>query len=216
VSTAGTVVVVAGSTGLVGAQCVALLLADPQTARVTCLQRRAAVPDGTDRRRERVVVDFERLQDVPASVFAADAALCALGTTIRSAGSQAEFRRVDHDYALAFARRARDAGVRRFGLVSALGAAPRSAVFYNQVKGETETSIGSLGFETLVIARPSLLLGERAEFRLGERLMAPLGRLLPRRWRAIEARQVARALVDATLRRGRGVHVLENEALLRG
>ena len=209
-----TSVVVAGATGLVGGHCVARLLADARIARVTCLQRRAVSSGEADGRVRRVAVDYERLDAVPDADFATDAALCALGTTIRVAGSQAAFRRVDHDYLLAFARRARAAGVMRFGLVSALGADPRSAVFYNRVKGETEAAVGALGFASLSIARPSLLLGERAEFRLGERLMMPLGRFLPRRWRAIEAGEVARALVEATLERGAGVHILENAVLL--
>lgn len=212
-SAAGTSVLVAGATGLVGRHCVTRLLADARIQRVTCLQRRIGVDD--DVRRRSIAVDYEQLAAVPDAVFVADAALCALGTTIRVAGSQDAFRRVDHDYVLAFARRARDAGVTRFGLVGALGAEPRSSVFYNRVKGETEAAVTALGFESLCIVRPSLLLGARAEFRLGERLMTPLGRLLPRRWRAIDADQVARALITATLGPLRGIQVLENAALLR-
>lgn len=207
-------VLVAGATGLVGRALVERLQRDPRVASLALLQRRAAT-DGTARM-QRHVVDFEALERAPAALFAADAAFCALGTTIRVAGSQAAFRRVDHDYVVGFARRARDGGAMRFGLVSALGADPRSRVFYNRVKGETEAALRALGFELLAIARPSLLLGARDEFRLGERLMTPLGRWLPRRWRAIEAAQVARALIEATLAPGQGVRVLENGELLRG
>lgn len=207
-------VLLAGATGLVGTQMLACLAADARVAQVVALQRRdARGGDGSGAVR-RVAVDFECLDAAPDTLFEADAALCALGTTIRLAGSQAAFRRVDHDYVAAFARRARAGGVRRFGLVSALGADPRSRVFYNRVKGEAEATLRALGFEVLVIARPSLLLGERREFRLGERLSAPFGRLLPARWRAIEAAQVARALVNATLQGPAGVHVLENAQLL--
>jgi uncharacterized protein YbjT (DUF2867 family) len=208
-------VLVAGATGLVGRALVEVLQRDPRVAALTLLQRRAAAADTTPRTR-RLAVDFEALDAAPAAGFAAEAAFCALGTTIRVAGSQAAFRRVDHDYAVGFARRAREAGVTRFGLVSALGADPRSRVFYNRVKGETEAALRALGFDLLAIARPSLLLGARDEFRLGERLMTPLGRWLPRRWRAIEATQVAQGLVEATLAPGQGVRVRENGELLRG
>jgi uncharacterized protein YbjT (DUF2867 family) len=208
-------VLVAGATGLVGRALVELLQGDPRVAALTLLQRRAAAADTTPRTR-RLAVDFDALDAAPAEWFAAEAAFCALGTTIRVAGSQAAFRLVDHDFVLAFARRAREGGASRFGLVSALGADPRSRVFYNRVKGETEAALRALGFERLAIARPSLLLGARDEFRLGERLMAPIGRLLPSRWRAIGAAQVARALIEATLAPGSGVRVLENAELLRG
>jgi uncharacterized protein YbjT (DUF2867 family) len=202
-------VVVAGASGLVGTACVAVLRA--RGIAVHALQRGGGDDAGGVRR---LAVDYERLDATAPEVFAVDAALCALGTTIRTAGSQAAFRRVDHDYVLAFARRARDAGVVRFGVVSALGADAASRVFYNRVKGETEQALVALGFDVLAIVRPSLLLGDRREFRLGERVMTPLGRMLPRRWRAVHADDVAAGLVTATLGRGAGVHVLENAELL--
>jgi uncharacterized protein YbjT (DUF2867 family) len=204
-------ILVAGATGLVGRECVARLLGDTRVAEIVSLQRRAT-PSAP---RLRVVpVDFERLDALDPAVFAADAALCALGTTIRVAGSEAAFRRVDHDHVLAFARLARAAGATCFGLVSALGADPVSRVFYNRIKGETEVALAALGFPRLVIVRPSLLLGARDEFRLGERMFAPLGRLLPRRWRAVPAARVAAHLVDAVLDPAPGVHRIENAALL--
>lgn len=134
--------------------------------------------------------------DIPAGT---DAAFCCLGTTIRQAGSREEFRRVDHDLVLAFARACRDAGVPQFHVVSAMGASPRSAVFYNRVKGETERDLKALGFPTLVLYRPSLLVGRRQEVRRGERAAERIGRvlgpLLPRNARPIEAAIVARAMV---------------------
>src|SRR5690606_11908511 len=122
-------------------------------------------------------------------------AICALGTTIKQAGSQAQFRRVDHDYVLAFARAALAGGVRHVLVVTALGADARSSVFYNRVKGELEEALSELPFSALPIVRPSLLLGRREQTRLGERLAAPLARLLPKSYRGIEAATVARALV---------------------
>jgi uncharacterized protein YbjT (DUF2867 family) len=210
----------AGSTGLVGRALLAQALARPDLQAVHRLLRRPpAEPSGpaADARVRSWVVDFRALPALPA----ADGALCALGTTIKAAGSQAAFRAVDHDAVLAFARAARDAGASRFGLVSALGADARSRVFYNRVKGETEDAVRALGFTTLVIARPSLLLGDRRALgqparrgeALGQRLAAPLGALLPAAWRPIEAQVVARALLRSLATAGAGVQVLESGRL---
>jgi uncharacterized protein YbjT (DUF2867 family) len=163
------------------------------------------------------VVDFSALPALPAS----DAALCALGTTIKTAGSQAAFRAVDFDAVLAFAQAAKAAGVQRFAVVSALGASASSSNFYSRVKGEMETALTALGFESLLIARPSLLTGNREALgqprrnleHLAMQLSAPLSALVPAAWRPIEASTVARALLRALAQPQRGVQVLDNAAL---
>lgn len=172
-------------------------------------------------------VDFTALPALPA----AEAALCALGTTIKAAGSQAAFRAVDFDAVLAFARAAKAAGVRRFAVVSSLGASTTSASFYSRVKGEMEVALGALGFESLLIARPSLLTGDRAALgqprRMAEHLAmqfsAPLAALVPAAWRPIAADTVARALLRElaqtqaqTRTQGQpGLTVLDNATLHR-
>lgn len=206
-------VLLVGATGLVGGHCLDALRGDRRVAAITVLQRGAPSAAG-DARLRVLQTEFDRLDVLPADTFQVDAAICALGTTIRKAGSQAAFRRVDHDYALAVAQRARAAGASRFGLVSALGAEVGSRVFYSRVKGDIEAAIETLEFDSLSIVRPSLLLGERAEFRMGERLSAPLGRLLPRRWRAVPAEAVARALVESVLRGEKLTRRIENAELL--
>lgn len=212
----------AGSTGLVGQALQAQALAWPGLRVVHALRRRppagqAADASAADARLQPRVVDFGALPALPP----ADAALCALGTTIKTAGSQAAFRVVDFDAVLAFARAARAAGVPRFGLVSALGADAGSNVFYNRVKGEAEDALRTLGFELLVIARPSLLLGDRAALgqpprtgeRLGQWLAAPLSPLIPPAWRPIRADVVARALLRTLATATAGVQVLESRRL---
>lgn len=208
-------VLLVGATGLVGRHCLGHLTGDARVAEISVLQRRAPEQSARDPRIRIVQTDFEAIGALPATVFGVDAAICALGTTIRQAGSQTAFRRVDHDYPLAIARRLREAGATRFGLVSALGADTGSRVFYNQVKGEVEAAIEALGFASLSIVRPSLLLGERDDFRLGERLSAPVGRLLPRRWRAVPAERVARVLLDSVLRGTPGTQRIENAELFQ-
>jgi uncharacterized protein YbjT (DUF2867 family) len=207
-------VVVAGATGLVGRECVRALLAEPAFEVVALVRRPDALPAAPGLRPQ--VVDWDRLAATTSGAFdGTDAVLCALGTTIRAAGSQAAFRRVDHDYVVELARLGRAAGVAHFGLVSAVGADAASKVFYNRVKGEVEQAVRALGYPSLAIARPSLLLGERAEFRPVERLMGLAGVFAPSAWRPVRAEAVAAALVRRAAERAPGVEVVPNERLRR-
>ena len=204
-------VLLAGATGLVGTEGLRLLLADPAFDRVVVLARRppAVAPSPTLDVR---VVDFDALPADPA-VFGVDAIVCALGTTIKQAGSQARFRRVDFDYPLAIARLGLTHGARHFLLVSALGADPRSRIFYSRVKGELEVAVLALDYEAVTIVRPSLLLGDRAEFRLGEVIAKRVAFLTPARYKPVHARDVARTLVDAARQGGAGKRVIESVAI---
>ena len=196
--------VVAGATGLVGGELIRRLLREPRYTRVLALSRRAL--SLREARLEVVEAAFDRLAEVLRGARAEDGVLdvfCCLGTTIRKAGSEAAFCRVDHDYPLALGRWARDARAHRMVVVSALGADAGSRVFYNRVKGETERDLAALGLASLVIVRPSLLSGNREEFRVGERLalMAtrPLRMLLPVGVRPIAAADVAQSMLNAAL-----------------
>ena len=206
-----------GATGLVGRECLQLLLELPEFTRVVVVTRRALALEVTPQQRERLelqVIDFDHLEQ-HAYLLRVDQILCALGTTMRQAGSQAAFRRVDFDYPALIARVGAEQGAQHFLLVSALGANPRSRVFYNRVKGEVEASVRTLPYRCLTIVRPSLLLGKRAELRLGERLAAPLGWLVPRKYQPVHARDVARALVSAARANRPGLHVIESAHIER-
>jgi uncharacterized protein YbjT (DUF2867 family) len=159
-----------------------------------------------------IPVDYARI-DPPPDWAAADHVFCALGTTMRQAGSEAAFRLVDLEYPVALARAARQRGVRHFLLVSAVGASATSRVFYNRVKGEVEAAITSMGFPAVTVARPSLLLGQRPERRFGEQVGKVLGVLAPERWKPVSAALVARALVEAARRDVPGIRILENREL---
>ncbi len=202
----------AGATGLVGRECLRLLVADPACTEVRVLLRRPLAAAERHPKVRECVTDFERLAE-HAEWFAVDQVFCALGTTIKVAGSQAAFRRVDHDYPLQIARLAQEHGARGLHVVSALGANARSSVFYNRVKGELEDALKALHFATLTIAQPSLLLGERAEFRLGEEVAKRLAWLIPGPWRPVRAAQVAAGLVNAARAARPGVRVLGNVEL---
>ena len=212
----GKKVLIAGATGLVGRELLRLLLDDKGVKEVHVLTRRPL--DIAEPKAVVHVVDFHRLPQLPG----VDEVYLALGTTIRAAGSRAAFRAVDFDANLAVARAGMAAGARRVALVSAMAADARSRVFYSRVKGELEEALRAMPCESLVVARPSLLLGDRASlgqrFRLGEWLSIRVARLiqgvLPRNYRPIDARSVAAALVS-TLRTTRGISVLPSSELGR-
>ena len=204
---------IVGSTGLVGRHALEIALAHPAIAQVIAPTRR---PAADHPKLLAPVVDFDALP-ADAPWWTVDAAVCALGTTIRTAGSQEAFRRVDHDYPLAVARLAQAHGASTFVLNSAMGADAGSRIFYSRVKGEVERDLTALGFASLTLVRPGLIGGEREEFRAGERVatvaLRVLHPLLPRRWRINPAAHIAQCMVDAAVQARPGVHVVASDAL---
>lgn len=211
---------VAGATGLIGRALLAQLQTDPHYRRVHVLVRRAVPGLNTDARTTLHRVDFAQL--APA-LPAVDDVFIALGTTIKVAGSEAAFRQVDFDAVVTTARAARAAGATRLAVVSALGADSDSRVFYNRVKGDMQAAITQLGYASVVIAQPSLLIGDRAALgqptRAGEvwitRLLRPWMVLVPRGMRPIAASAVAAALLEATLNPRPGVRILSSGDMQR-
>ena len=206
------IALLAGATGLVGRECLRLLACDDRVVEVRALVRRPLPLESTGLRVRECRTDFDQLHNHP-DWFQVDRVFCALGTTIRQAGSQEAFHRVDYEYPLAIAKAARARGASHFLLVSSLGANARSGIFYNRVKGELEDAVQALGYPSVTIARPSLLLGERHEPRLGEELAKRVGWLAPSRWRPVNASQLASVLVRAAHTNAPGLQVLENAAL---
>lgn len=203
----------AGATGLVGRHVLSMLLADPRVDNVVAPTRRPLLPHP---RLFNPVLDFDHLPG-DADWWAVDAVVCTLGTTIRQAGSREAFRKVDHDYPLAIARPAHRHGARTYALNSAMGADAQSRIFYNRVKGELETALAAVGFDSLVFVRPGLIGGEREDSRPGERIagiaLRTLAPLLPRRFRINPAARIAEALVDAVVLPTPGVHVVGSAQL---
>lgn len=204
---------VLGATGLVGKECVRQFAQSPEFARVVALTRRP-LRDASHPRIEARIIDFERFDEAKEQ-FRVSHIVCALGTTIKKAGTQASFRRVDHDYPLAAARLGVEQGARHFLLVSALGANARSRIFYNRVKGDVEQAIRALPYRSVTIVRPSILLGEREETRVGETIGKVLSRFAPRRIRAVPAHDVAAALLRAAIDDVPGVRIIESKDLHR-
>jgi uncharacterized protein YbjT (DUF2867 family) len=209
----------AGATGLVGRALLADLLQQP--VQIDALLRRPANDLLSSPRLRQHSVDFTRPDLGTSDLAKPETVYICLGTTLAVAGSQAAFRAVDYDAVVNVARAARAAGARSCAVVSALGAKPTSSVFYNRVKGEMEQALIALRFERLVIARPSLLAGDREQLgqakRNGEawalRLTKPFAGLIPAKWRPIQVDVLARALILALNQEGPALQVLESEQL---
>jgi uncharacterized protein YbjT (DUF2867 family) len=207
-------VLLLGATGLVGREILRQLLADPTVGRIVALTRRPLEQVGSPDKLRTEVVDFDRLADY-GDMFAVDQIFSALGSTIKQAGSQDAFRRVDYEIPLAAAKLGVEHGAKDFLLVSALGASAGSRVFYSRVKGELEDSLRTLPFRSVTIARPSLLLGDRAEWRVGEEVAKRLGWVAPGKYKPVRASRVAAALVTAARSAEPGMRILESDELQR-
>ncbi|MBD2835590.1 oxidoreductase [Pseudomonas sp. JM0905a] len=203
-------ILLAGATGLTGEHLLDRLLNEPTVARVVAPTRR---PLAEHPHLQNPVGPLVEL--LPQLQGRIDVAFCCLGSTIRQAGSQEAFRAVDLDLVLAAARRARELGARHFIVISALGANQSSPIFYNKVKGEMEEALKAMDWPQLTIARPSLLMGPRNEFRFGERIAAAVMRWLPGKYRGIDVCTLARALWRLALEEQDGIRIIESDELRR-
>lgn len=207
-------ILLVGATGLVGSHVLQQALADPRVRSVVAPTRRE-LPAHPKVRSPRI--DYEKF-DEHADWWRADAVICTLGTTIRTAGSQAAFRHVDHDYPLQVARLAYAHGTRTYALNSSTGADAGSRVFYLRVKGELENDLRQIGFDSLTLVRPGAIGGDRQEHRPGERFMvgalSVLGPVLPARWRLNPAENIAKGLLEAALAAKPGVGIVAAQQLV--
>ncbi len=210
-----TKLLVAGGTGLVGKALLELALADPRVTQVVAPTRQVLAPH--PKLVNPVLQDFENM-DAQASWWRVGAVACALGTTLRQAGSRSAFRRVDLEYPAQIARIAHRNGASTFVLTSASGASTQSPFFYSRTKAELETALCNIGYASLSFVRPGLLIGDRAQRRRGEqlagRVLGALAPLLPQRYRPVPAHAVARELLAAALEARPGIHVIESESIL--
>ncbi|MDZ4845334.1 MAG: oxidoreductase [Chitinophagales bacterium] len=206
-----------GATGLIGNHCLHFLLEDANYSSVVALVRKK-IPVEHPKLKQHVI-NFEKLQE-SASLLKADDVFCCLGTTIKQAGSQAAFKKVDSEYPVAVAQLSQQQGAKQFLLVTAMGANKSSLVFYNRVKGEVEEAVKQIPFLTIHIFQPSLLLGDRAEKRAGEKasafffnLTAPLFVGPFKKYKAIEGRAVAGAMVKCANKNSTGIFIHESNEI---
>ena len=204
-----------GASGLVGSHVLDLALADPRIGKVYAPTRKALAAHP---KLIATPIDFDHL-DEQADLWQADAVICTLGTTLKTAGAKAAFERVDHTYPLAVAKLARAHGTSTYVLNSAIGADAGSAFFYNQVKGRLEQDLAKLGFESLTYVRPGVIGGKREEVRPAERaliLMLKLASpLLPDSWRLNPPMLIAWALLEAAISPVPGIHVVPSSSMTK-
>ena len=202
---------VIGGTGLIGRQLIDLLLADERYSVIALVRKPLAI---THEKLLQVAFNFDNpdKQEV-----AADEIFCCMGTTIKAAGSKPAFYKVDYEYVLTIAQAGYSNGVKKFALVSSMGANKNSNIFYSKTKGAIEAAVALIGYGGLFIFRPSILLGRRTKFRMGETigkfLMASFAFALPKKYKPIKTSQVAKAMV-ASMNSGKtGVHILESDSI---
>lgn len=209
------IIFLAGASGLCGQQLLRLLIND---ARVTDIYMpvRTSLPFSSSKIHE-LSADFINATSVYNGIKP-DAVFCCLGTTIKKAGSQDAFRKVDEEMPVAIAQWAKSQGVPYMGIISALGSSENSSVFYNRVKGSMEQRIKALALPSVGFFRPSLLLGNRGEKRFGEKmaiwLFGSIRSWVPAKWRPVYDKQVAWAMWQDFLNHSPGSHYIENELMV--
>lgn len=208
---------VIGATGLIGRQCVVTLLQNEQYDKVTTLVRHLS--GATHPNLDEQMIDFDKLEQY-SHLMNVDDVFCCMGTTIKKARSKEKFKKVDYEYPLRVAEIALQQGAKKYLIVTAMGAEKKSPFFYNQVKGEIEEALKDLGYSALHIFQPSLLTGDRKEFRLGEKMAVysfkALNLLLHgplKKYRSIEGKTVAEAMVKAANNDKRGTFVYESDVI---
>jgi uncharacterized protein YbjT (DUF2867 family) len=203
--------VVLGASGLVGNDLVKILLQNDTYEKVYLLVRKYIEINHS--KCEQHIIDFDKLSNY-SNFFKVQDVFCCLGTTIKKAKSKEAFRKVDYGYPVEAAKLAKEKGAEKFLVISAMGASSKSIFFYNQVKGQLEETLCNMELPSLHIFRPSLLLGDRGEFRFGENLAAKMSGILNlilagplRQYRAIEAKTVATAMVKAAASNQKGITI---------
>jgi uncharacterized protein YbjT (DUF2867 family) len=208
------IALVAGATGLIGSQLLDVLLNDSRYEKVIAISRKPL--QNRSPKLHNVLADLSTLA-THKDQLQADDIFCCLGTTMGQAKSREAFRKVDFDYPLALARIGLELGAHQYLMVSALGANKDSSIFYSRVKGETEDALTHVGFESLHILRPSLLVGPRVETRTGEgiaiKVYSAFDFLIPRKFKAIQSIKVARALLAFATLEQNGIFIHDSREL---
>ena len=207
-----------GATGLVGGELLSLLLDDDYFGKVRILIRRPFTMNHP--KLERKLVDFSDADSLLVALDESDVVFCAVGTTFKKVkGDKEVYRKVDYDIPVHIAQYCKIMNCKTYILVSAVGADRKSRNFYLKLKGEAEEIVKKVGIESTYIMRPSMLLGMRNEFRLGERIATPLinkiSFLLPSKYKPIEARDVAKAMLAASKKHERGYFICEYQRMKR-
>jgi len=203
--------IIAGASGLIGSNLLEILLNEPAYDEVIILVRKST--GIKNKKLTEIVLDFDKLSDYKSEIIG-HAIFCCLGTTNNKTPEKALYRKIDHDYPLTLAKIAYENGVEQYHLVSSLGADSSSSIFYQKLKGETEEDIKALGLKTIHIYQPSLLTGDRKEFRLTEKIVTGLFYLIDnllvgglKKYRSIPAKTVAMAMYKQSINKNEGIFI---------
>ena len=207
-------ILIAGATGLVGSHVLEMALSNPQVEHVIAPVRRT-LPEHP--RLTTPIISFDNL-DTNTDLWNVDAVICALGTTMKLAGTKEAFRKVDYELPLNIATLANEHGCKIFALNSAIGANANSPFFYNRVKGELEDSLKNLSFNSLTLVRPGPIEGERQQKRMNEQMttfiLSRISPLLPDRWKLNPAKNIAQALLDSVINPATGILIIPSNKLI--
>lgn len=203
-----------GASGLTGHHLLELLLDDPLYTRITIYVRKPV--HISHPKLVQQIVDFEQLD----SAIDATDVFCCLGTTIKKAGSQDAFKQVDLIYPQKIAALQLAAGSQKFLVISAVGADDKSSIFYSRTKGQLEKALTLLRYPCLCIFRPSFIMGNRAERRMGEKigifiakLMSPLLIGPLKKYQPVSALALARSMQDAAYHNVNGTHLFSSDEI---
>lgn len=201
-----------GASGLIGKRLVQQLLQDKRYEKVTALVRKPL-----DIKHDKLVQTRYDFDWPNADLAIGEELFCCLGTTIKKAGSQTAFRKVDYDYIVETAKIALANGTKKIAVISSMGADKDASIFYNKIKGETEEALQKLNYEACYILRPSLLMGARDELRMGELVgklvMTAFSFAIPKKYKGIEAKQVAKAMIAIMHSDRTGFQIVESDEL---
>ena len=204
-----------GASGLVGSEVLSLSLESDLYNKIVIVVRSPLTIKHNKLVEKIIDFDMPRWEEI----FPVDHVYCCLGTTIKKAGSKTNFIKVDHDYPLAFAAAAKKWESSVFSVITAAGVSPESKIFYNNVKGQLEKKLKSLELFSTLIFRPSLLLGERKEFRLGEKIGSGIAKvtswMTPKTYRAIHCKAVAKAMLAESFADKTGFNIISNKSMHR-
>jgi uncharacterized protein YbjT (DUF2867 family) len=211
------IAIIAGSSGLVGSILLSKLLDDSRYSRVVSLVRNRSGLN--DPKLHEIVVDFDDLKGFAHHIVGDDLFLC-IGTTMAKAGSKEAFYKVDYTCNVELAKLAHHNGIQNLCLISSMGADAKSSIYYSKVKGQVEDAIISLQFDKTIIVRPSLLVGDRKEYRFGERVGIFLSKFVNplmvgslKKYRSIKAERVAKAMIDSINQNQNSLLVLESDKI---
>jgi uncharacterized protein YbjT (DUF2867 family) len=203
--------IIAGASGLIGSKLLNILLQHPNYDEVLILVRKELPVK--HKKLVQLAIDFDRLDEY-ATAITGHAVFCCLGSTRKKTPDLEVYYRIDHDYPLKLAQLAKQNGVEQYHLVSALGANSHSSNFYLKMKGETEVDIQKEGLKSLHIYEPSLITGERAEYRSAERIITVLMGIIDplligslKKYRSIPAQTIALAMFNESLKNEEGIFI---------